>query len=144
MSFGRLIARLFVVPFGLAIAILSAGLFLWAALLAMDPAALGDSTVERILTGTIFAAFTIFATAHMMPLIVFVAILCAEIFRWRSLYLYLALGSLAGLLAISGLSEPVEQNIDLRLITTGLVGGLVYWLIAGRSAGIMHPDKPLG
>ncbi len=68
----------------------------------------------------------------------FVVILIAELFGWRSVFLYLAAGAVIGL---SGSILPFDEllpeaDVDITMLAAaGLAGGFVYWLIAGRSAG---------
>lgn len=67
----------------------------------------------------------------------------AEGFAWRSVILYAALGGALALALSFGLDMPagMEQanafiaNERQLLAASGIAGGLVYWLFAGRSAG---------
>jgi hypothetical protein len=67
-------------------------------------------------------------------------IILAESFRWRSIIAYLAAGGLIGLIAaettiaFDGLA--FAENLRLITIASGFVGGAVYWLIAGKLAGL--------
>ncbi|MCC0012504.1 MAG: hypothetical protein H6877_04175 [Rhodobiaceae bacterium] len=74
--------------------------------------------------------------------IVLVAALVGEAFRIRS-WVYYALSG--GLASASGLitlgPESFIQNSVTTMIASGLVAGLVYWLIAGRGAGFLK-DTP--
>ncbi len=71
------------------------------------------------------------------------AIVLAEAFRWRSVFYYLAVGGVIGLLAHTMSSDP-ESFAYRRLLfpAAGFVGAFVYWLIAGRVAGGVPP--PVG
>ncbi len=75
---------------------------------------------------------------------VLVAVL-AELFRWRSVYLYLAVGGALGLLAsqfpLMGWAAD-GQGRQLLLAAAGFVGGFVYWLIAGRLSGFARASAP--
>ena len=75
------------------------------------------------------------------PIALFAALL-GETFRFRS-WIYYALAG--GLASASGLitlgTESFNQNAVTAAIASGLVAGLVYWLIAGRNAGFLK-DLP--
>ena len=74
--------------------------------------------------------------------IVLVAALVGEAFRIRS-WVYYALSG--GLTSASGLitlgPESFIQNSVTTMIASGLVAGLVYWLIAGRGAGFLKDTQ---
>lgn len=67
-------------------------------------------------------------------------IILAESFRWRSILAYLAAGGIIGLIAaettiaFDGLA--FADNLRLIAIASGFVGGAVYWVIAGKLAGL--------
>ena len=81
----------------------------------------------------------------MLP--AFLVIALAEGFAWRSIVLY---GALGGVLALAlgnvfgAAGSPVHQQEVLA--ASGIAGGLVYWLFAGRKAGawksVMDRDAP--
>jgi hypothetical protein len=68
-----------------------------------------------------------------------IAIAVAEIFRLRTIIFYVAVGGALGLAAhqLTGFSafEPRGQ-ILVVLLGGGFAGGLIYWLTAGRLAGV--------
>lgn len=68
-----------------------------------------------------------------------VAILLAEAFGWRSVFYWLAVGGGIGLAGhgLTGFLDTPGWGDDrlLAVLGAGFVGGLVYWLIAGRLAG---------
>lgn len=72
-------------------------------------------------------------------------IIAAEIGGWRSILVYLAAGGTIGLLAsittqaFDGLA--FAENLTLICVAAGFVGGAVYWLIAGKLAGL-SPAAP--
>jgi hypothetical protein len=75
-----------------------------------------------------------------LPTALVVAI--AEGFAWRSVLLYAALGGALALALSYGLDLPAIAAPDTPianerqlLAASGIAGGLVYWLFAGRSAG---------
>jgi hypothetical protein len=67
-----------------------------------------------------------------------VAIIASEVWRWRSIFIWLLIGGglgLAGwLLPSAGQAQRFDAFIAVYL-AAGFAGGLVYWLIAGRRAG---------
>jgi hypothetical protein len=75
-----------------------------------------------------------------------VAIVFAEVFAWRSVFLWLALGGAIGLAADRFVPELYAPSMDGRrlaiFLAAGFVGGFVYWLIAGRFAGVGKPTSP--
>ena len=76
-----------------------------------------------------------------LPALLIVAV--AEGFGWRSVLLYAALGGALALALSYGIdlpgdiSQPTTYFARERqlLAASGIAGGLVYWLFAGRSAG---------
>jgi hypothetical protein len=75
-----------------------------------------------------------------LPTALVVAI--AEGFAWRSVILYAALGGALALalsygLDMPGIAQPDTYVANERQLpaASGIAGGLVYWLFAGRSAG---------
>lgn len=85
-------------------------------------------------------AAIIFAVA-MLPALLVIAL--AEGFAWRSVLVYGALGGMLSLALCYGMdfsgyaSEPNTFLVRQRevLAASGIVGGFVYWLFAGRGAG---------
>ena len=76
--------------------------------------------------------------AAIVAIPAFVVIILAELFRWRSVFFYLIVSALIGLaigLVQVDRMEPHRENAAALLAAVGAVGGFVYWLIAGRSAG---------
>lgn len=142
MSFSRLIARLMMVPLGLFCAILATGIFLAFALLTMDPHQVADPEIQSIFTlfwGVVIAAML--GPLSVTPTLAF--LLVAELMSWRSLYIYLGFGLALSLFAFHIPQEAQDQvatALDMRAMASGLVGGFVYWLIAGRGAGIVKRD----
>jgi len=86
-------------------------------------------------------AAAIIATVAVLPALLVIAL--AEGFAWRSVVLY---GSLGGGLALAlgygidfaGYAAGPDQLLTRQrevLAASGIAGGLVYWLVAGRRAG---------
>jgi hypothetical protein len=139
-----LIGRIFVIFFALIAAIMVAGIVLSIGIVAPEWPWLDSDPMERMLFFAVsfFATSYVGATAFVPALLL---ILFAEIARMRSILYY----GLAG--AVVGLASYFGSDIELRLENTtdvapagnplqlaaaaGIIGGLAYWLIAGRNAG---------
>lgn len=82
-------------------------------------------------------------------------IVAAELFRWRNVLLFVAVGGGIGLLAgaapfpavgsymgvddgeiIQAAGEAPSDPDPFRFAVAGLAGGLAYWVIAGRRSGV--------
>ena len=141
------IGRFFVVGFALMLASLAAGVVVSLGLLGPEWRSLSGDPVERAM----FWSVTLFASgiawfAGFLPIAI--AVVLAEAFKIRSLLVYAAVG--AALFALGafggGLMNPYEESIDrappllppgLQLAAAaGIAFGLVYWLFAGRRAGM--------
>ena len=138
-----LIGRLFVIFFGFLAACLVAGMVVVGAIMFPEFSDLGagpvDPGVLNIMLGFGFVFVSGFA---LVPAMVVVAI--TEAFYIRSALAYAAGGGIVGLACYLGL---VPFDIDqlrfdgvvrrhLEIMTgAGILAGMVYWMIAGRSAG---------
>jgi H+/Cl- antiporter ClcA len=138
--FGRII----VIAFALIFASIVAGIALAIGIIAPDRSWLDADPIERVMffTMSFFATSFIGATAFV-PAVLLVVV--AEAMRLRSLLYYAAAGAAVGLASYFG------SNVELRLENTtdvspvfhplqlaaaaGIIGGLAYWLLAGRNAG---------
>jgi hypothetical protein len=85
---------------------------------------------------------TIMAALAMLPALLVIAL--SEGFAWRSIILY---GVLGGVLALAlgygidfagylGGPDSIVAREREVLAASGIAGGLVYWLVAGRNAGV--------
>jgi len=84
----------------------------------------------------------------------FLVIALAEGFAWRSVVLYGVLGGVLALALTYGIDfarylggpDSVAAHQQEVLAASGIAGGLVYWLFAGRKAGVwkivMNRGKP--
>jgi H+/Cl- antiporter ClcA len=138
--FGRII----IIAFALIVASMIAGITLAIGIIAPDWPWLDSDPVERIsfFVVSFFATRFIGATAFV-PAVLLVVV--AEAMRLRRLLYYAAAGAVVGLTSYFG------SNVELRLENTtdvspafhplqlaaaaGIIGGLAYWLLAGRNAG---------
>jgi phosphotransferase system glucose/maltose/N-acetylglucosamine-specific IIC component len=138
-----LIGRLFVVLFGFLAACLVAGGIVVCAILFPEMSALDtggfDPDALNVLLGFGFIFVSGFA---LLPALVIVAI--TEAFDVRSALAYAIGGAVVGLACYLGLIpfDPATLHFDgivrrhLEVMTgAGIVGGLIYWMIAGRYAG---------
>ncbi len=95
----------------------------------------GGDFVAKLIFISIIASMVVGAVAAIPALIM---IIMAETFGWRSLILHLVFGVLIGLAAfLLGIGGATETREAVTLGgAAGAVGGFVYWLIAGRKAGL--------
>jgi hypothetical protein len=139
-----LLGRILVIAIALFVAIMAAGVALAIGIIAPDWPWLDSDPFERVSFFVIsfFATSFVGATAFV-PALVLIAV--AEIMRLRSLLYYAAAGAVVGFASYFG------SDVELRLENTtdvapvfhplqlaaaaGIVGGLAYWLLAGRNAG---------
>lgn len=92
---------------------------------------------------TAFIGATAFVPASL-------AIILAEVLRLRALTYHVLAGGVIALaivvatwmphagMAMGEAGLPVNWNLDLA---AGFIGGLVYWLLAGRGSGILPPPR---
>ena len=140
------ITRFFVILFSLFFALLAAGIALAIGVMAPElvsisrPIRSRNSRSLRLPSSRpSFAGATAF-----VPAVILIAI--AETFDIRSIFYYAIGGGLiaAVLWYMSDISLQLENTTDLSPITYGLqlvaaagiIGGFVYWLLAGRKAGL--------
>ena len=126
----QLLRVLFLDPIAFIVACIVAGVA--ASVLLWVP---GSFTVpEAVIFDTIFFTANAAAFAFAPAL---VAIILAEAFGWRSVFYWLAVGGAIGLsghLLMSPGLMPAGDRMA-TLVGTGLLGGLVYWALAGWMAG---------
>jgi hypothetical protein len=146
----RAVGRIFATIIGFIAAVVAVAAFLLAAEVGVtprDPAAAGVFWGQFAIYGAIAAAFV--GAAVFVPWVV--VALVTEIFAIRSVVVHVggggAIGVGAALLSgrIGGTASAATIGglpHDLTLFTAaGFVGGFVYWLIAGRLAGIAPPAR---
>lgn len=139
-----MLSRIIVIAFGVIVAMLVAGIVLAIGIIAPDWPWLDSDPVERVQFFIVsFFATSFIGASAFIPTVLLIGI--AEAARLRSLLYYAAAGAVVGLTSYYG------SNIELRLENTtdvspvfhplqlaaaaGIIGGLAYWLLAGRSAG---------
>jgi hypothetical protein len=147
-----LIGRLFVVLIGFLAACLVAGMIVVGAVLFPEFSDLGTGPIDAGALNVVLGFGFIFISGFaLLPAMVVVAI--TEAFYVRSALAYAAGGAIVGLGCYLGL-VPFDSDTlrfegivrrHLEIMTgAGIVGGLVYWMIAGRNAGAWRePPRPL-
>ena len=139
-----LFGRIIVIVFGLLVAIMVAGITLAIGIVLPEWATMDSDPVERVIF--FFAAF--FATSYVGAVAIFPAalvIVILEAARMRSFLYYGIGGALVALASYYGsdISVQLENTTDVTPVANtlqlaaaaGILGGLAYWLIAGRNAG---------
>ncbi len=135
-----LIGRIFVVLFAFLVASLAASFVLQIGILVPfwrgTFAAEVDQGFFRLMVGFGFFFISLLA---LLPAIAVIAL--AEAFRLRSILFYAAAGGLEALVLCYGIGL-LDDTRDLLAMpfvqafaASGIVAGLVYWLLAGRNAG---------
>ena len=79
------------------------------------------------------------AGSSFFPAMVFIAI--AELMRWRGMIINLVLGGLCALFVgvmsfAIGSGQTLSESTLIILLATGFIAGFVYWIFAGRKAGV--------
>jgi len=139
-----LFGRIIVIIFGLLVAIIVAGITLAIGIVLPEWATMDSDPIERVIF--FFAAF--FATSYVGAVAIFPAalvIVILEAARMRSFLYYGIGGALVALASYYGsdISVQLENTTDVTPVANtlqlaaaaGILGGLAYWLIAGRNAG---------
>ncbi|MGU3496714.1 hypothetical protein ACLBXM_21950 [Xanthobacteraceae bacterium A53D] len=144
----RLFLRLLVIPIGLLAAILTGTIIIlfgqWrlGALSDMDLAPdAWVAVMEALFTGTFLVTFLV----CVIWVVGLVGVLFAETFAIRSWLFHVANGAasaFAGAWLFPTVSGEVGPPADtFYILASGLAGGLVYWLVAGWSAGFWKPVR---
>src|ERR1700761_6662227 len=138
-----LIGRLFVIFFGFLAACLVAGMIVIGAVLFPEFSDLGDGPVDTGALNIILGFGFIFISGFaLVPAMVVAAV--TEAFYIRGALTYAVGGGLVGFACYLGLIPFDTETLrfegivrrHLEIMTgAGIVAGLIYWLIAGRSAG---------
>lgn len=141
----RLLLRLVLVPLGgvagmlAALAVILVGYWQLGDLLAGSPEIEFYALTEAL--GA--AAFVMMAVVLVMGGIALIGILFAEAFAVRSWIFHAANGAVSAWIAAQIFppfpDTPVPFDGLLYIIGAGLAGGLVYWAVAGWSAGFWKP-----
>src|SRR5882724_3562350 len=147
-----LIGRLFVVFFAFLLACLAAGTIVVVAVLYPEFSDLGAREIDQSAFNVVLGFGFIFISGFaLLPALI--VVLITEAFYIRGVLTYAVGGAIVGAACYLGLVpfDPNTLQFDgivrrhLEIMTgAGIVAGLVYWMIAGRSAGAWRePPRPL-
>ena len=153
-----LIGRIFVILFAFLAACFAAGMIVVGAVLYPEFSDLGGGAVDQSAINVLLGFGFIFLSGFaLLPALV--VVLITEAFYIRSVLAYAVGGAIVGAACYLGLIpfDPETLQFDgivrrhLEIMTgAGIVAGLIYWMIAGRSAGAwrnppppMRPPPPL-
>jgi hypothetical protein len=140
-----IVARILMIFFSYVLACLAGSALVTFGILALDWNNLSQAgLLSAAIVVIIIVAATIMGVVGALPTALIVVI--AEAFAWRSVLFYAAAGgALAFALSYgfglpSGISDVVQTDVYFAqerqlLAASGIAGGLVYWLFAGRRAG---------
>jgi len=145
-----LIGRLFVVFFAFLAACFAAGMIVVGAVLYPEFSDLGGGPIDQgaidVLLGFGFIFLSGFA---LLPALV--VVLITEAFYIRSVLVYAVGGAIVGAACYLGLVPFDTETLQfdgivrrhLEIMTgAGIVAGLIYWMIAGRTAGAWRDPPP--
>jgi len=147
-----LIGRLFAILFGFLFACLAAGMIVVGAVLYPEFSELGTGPIDQGAINVVLGFGFIFLSGFaLLPALI--VVLITEAFYVRGVLTYAVGGALVGAACYLGLVpfDPATLRFDgivrrhLEIMTgAGIVAGLVYWMIAGRTAGAWRaPPRPL-
>ena len=139
-----LLGRIIVIIFAVIVASMAAGVALAIGIVAPDWATMDSDPVERVSFFVVsFFATSFVGAVAMAP--AFVLIVLGEALRIRSFIYYGVAGALVALASYFGsdVSMLLENTTDVPPVghalqlaaAAGIIGGVAYWLIAGRKAG---------
>ena len=148
-----LIGRLFAILFGSLFACLAAGMIVVGAVLYPEFSDLGGGIDQSAINVVLGFGFIFLSGFALLPALI--VVLITEAFYIRSVLAYAIGGALVGAACYLGLIpfDPATMKFDgiirrhLEIMTgAGIVAGLVYWVIAGRNAGVWRespkPQRP--
>jgi hypothetical protein len=137
-----IVARLFTVLFAYVLACIAASIvFTIGLLMPQWEIMVSHSMPSAAVWSVVGAAAAIIGIFAALPALLVIAL--AEGFAWRSVIVYGALGGVLALALTYGIDFAkhiggVDSNLAHErqvLAASGIAGGLVYWLFAGRKAG---------
>ena len=146
-----LIGRFFVILFAFLAACLAAGMIVVGAVLYPEFSDIGGEIDQSAINVVLGFGFIFLSGFALLPALI--VVLITEAFYIRSVLAYAIGGAIVGAACYLGLVpfDPETLTFDgivrrhLEIMTdAGIVAGLVYWMIAGRSAGAWrNPPPPL-
>jgi hypothetical protein len=146
-----LIGRLFVIFFAFLFACLAAGMIVVGAVLYPEFSDLGTGPIDQSAINVVLGFGFIFISGFaLLPALI--VVLITEAFYVRGVLTYAVGGAIVGAACYLGLIpfDPETMHFDgivrrhLEIMTgAGIVAGLIYWMIAGRTAGAWRePPRP--
>jgi hypothetical protein len=138
-----IIARLFTILLAYVLACISAAIVFTIGLVMPQWEVLAPNGLPSVaIWSVIFITAMIIVGAAALPALLVIAL--AEGFAWRSVVVYGALGGVLALALTYGIDFAgqiggFDSNLaDAREVpaAAGIAGGLVYWIFAGRKAGL--------
>lgn len=145
-----LIGRLIVLTFAFLMASFVAGLIVVVAILFPEFADLGTGVIDQNALDVVIGFGFIFVSGFALLPALLIALI-TEAFSIRSVLAYAIGGGLVGAACYLGLVpfDPDTLHFDgivrrhLEIMTgAGIVGGFIYWMIAGRRAGAWREPLP--
>ena len=147
-----LIGRLFVIFFAFLFACLAAGMIVVGAVLYPEFSDLSTGPIDQSAINVVLGFGFIFISGFaLLPALI--VMLITEAFYIRGVLTYAIGGAIVGAACYLGLIpfDPETMHFDgivrrhLEIMTgAGIVAGLIYWMIAGRTAGAWRePTRPL-
>ena len=147
-----LIGRLFVILFGFLFACLAAGMIVVGAVLYPEFSDLSTGPIDQSAINVVLGFGFIFISGFaLLPALI--VVLITEAFYVRGVLTYAVGGALVGAACYLGLIpfDPDTMHFDgivrwhLEIMTgAGIVAGLIYWMIAGGTAGAWRePPRPV-
>jgi hypothetical protein len=147
-----LFGRIIVIFFALFLAIIAAGITLAIGIVAPDWSGVDSDPFERVSFFVVsFFATSFVGAVALLPALVVIVI--AEAARLRNFLYYGVGGALVGLASYFGsdISVRLENTTDVTPVghtlqlaaAAGIIGGLVYWIVAGRNAGRWRDSRTL-
>jgi hypothetical protein len=147
-----LIGRLFVIFFAFLFACLAAGMIVVGAVLYPEFSDLSTGPIDQSAINVVLGFGFIFISGFaLLPALI--VVLITEAFYIRGVLTYAVGGAIVGAACYLGLIpfDPETLRFDgivrrhLEIMTgAGIVAGLIYWMIAGRTAGAWRePPRPL-
>jgi len=145
-----LIGRLFVILFGFLAACLAAGMIVVGAVLYPEFSDLATGPIDQSAINIVLGFGFIFLSGFaLLPALV--VVLITEAFYIRSVLVYAVGGAIVGAACYLGLVPFDTETLQfdgivrrhLEIMTgAGIVAGLIYWMIAGRTAGAWRDPPP--
>ena len=137
-----IIVRLFMVLIAYMLACIAASIVLTIGTLTPQWDQLAQGLPVAALWSLVGVGAAIIAAVAILPSLLVIAL--AEGFAWRSIVVYGALGGVLALALCYGIDfagyvggpDGILAHEREVLAASGIAGGLVYWLFAGRKAGL--------